>query len=271
MRALLRTARPRAGATLVEVLVSSSIAVVVLGVLTYAALGINRSMSGTDGYLVGVANTNRILDAVAADLRRAVRVGLISGATTTPIKDTGATTYVVSGTNILSIHVPDYYGSNTPDNQAGSTFKKTRYPRATLNTAGTYNGNGNVLLNGIVPWAEAQTTVGGKAVTRFAPSSAGTGEIQIRYYTGPRSATDATVCFLRSEYPSGATTPSSTREIAARITDSFSTTTVTVSGRSAGSIIRLQSSFTPRFRPAGGSPASANAVVEVSLRNPRRD
>lgn len=271
MRALPGTARPRVGAILVEVLVSSSIAVVVLGVLTYAALGINRSMSGTDGYMIGVANTNRILDAIAADLRRAVRVSHISGASTIPIKDTGSTTYVVSGTDVLSVHVPDYYGSNTPDNQAGSTFKKTRYPRATLNTAGAYNGNSNPLLNGIVPWAEAQTTVGGKAVTRYAPASAGTGEIQVRYYTGPRSATDPTVCFLRSEYPSGAVTPSSTREIAARITDSTSTTTVTVSGRNAGSIIRLQSSFTPRFRPSGGSPATANAVVEVSIRNPRRD
>ena len=259
------------GATLVELMVSLPIALVVLGVVTYGSLGIGRSITATDQYMVGVANTNRIADAVGADLRRAVRVSLISGATTTAIKDTGSTTYTVNSSSILAISIPDYYGTNTPNNSAGSTYKTSRYPRATLNTGGTYNGNSNALLNGIVPWAEAQTTVNTKAVTRFAPSTAGNGEIQIRYYTGPRSSTDATQCFLRSEYPSGATTPSSTREIAARITDSTSTTTLSISGMNGGQTFQLQSSFTPRYRFTGSSPTSSTAVVQVSARNPRRD
>jgi hypothetical protein len=221
--------------------------------------------------MVGVANTNRIVDAIGLDVRRAVRVGVLTGSTVTPIKDTGTTTYTVGSATILVIHVPDYYGSNTRDNTAGSTYKTTRYPRATLDTSGTYNGDSNTLLNGIVPWTDAQTTVSGKAVTRFAPSTAGSGELQVRYYTGQRSTTDATQCFLRSEYPPGATSPSSTREIAERITDSTSTTTVVISGSNGGQTIRLQSSFTPRFRFTGASPTASTAVVEVNLRNPRRD
>lgn len=263
--------RLRKGATLVEVMVATSIAVVLLGVLTYASMGITRSLSGTNQFMTGVANTNRIIDAISADLRKAVRVGLISGGTIIPIKDTGTTTYTVSSSSILAISIPDYYGSNTPNNAAGSTYKTSRYPRATLDTNSTYNSNSNTLLNGTVPWTEAQTTVNGKAVTRFAPASAGAGEIEIRYYTGPRSSSDSTLCFLRSEYPPGATTPSSTREIAERITDSTSTTTLTISGRNAGQTFRLQSSFTPRFRLKGASPSTNTAMVEVTARNPRRD
>ncbi len=263
--------RFQTGATLVEVMVTMSIAVVVMGVLTYASLGITRSLSGTDQYMIGVGNTNRVLDSISADLRRAVRVRIISGPTSIPIKDTGATTYTVGTSNILAISVPDYYASNMPNNAAGSTYKTTRYPRATLDTDGNYNGNGNALLNGTIPWAVAQTTVDGKAVTRFAPISAGSGEIEIRYYTGPRSPSDSTLCFLRSEYPSGATRPSSIREIAARITDSTSTTTVTIRGRNAGQTFQLQSSFSPRFSLKAGSPMASTAVLEVNTRNPRRD
>jgi type II secretory pathway pseudopilin PulG len=259
------------GTTLIEVLVASGIAVVILGVLTYTSMGITRSISGTDQYMVGVANTNRILDAISADLRRAVRVGLISGGTTTPIKDTGGTQYTVSSYNILAINIPDYYSSNTPDNAAGSAYKTTRYPRVTLNSDSAFNGDGNNLLNGIVPWADAHMTVAGKTITRFAPHSAGSDEIQIRYFTGPRSATDSTPCFFRSEYPEGATAPSSIREIAARINNSSSTTTATILGKNSGQTFRLQSSFTPRFRLQGTSPSASTAVVEVSLRNPRRD
>lgn len=265
------TVRGERGALLVELMVTVSVAVVVVGVLVYASTGISRSVTATDQYMVGVANTNRILDTIALDVRRAVRIGILSGTTTTPIKDTGTTTYTVGSSNILVIHVPDYYGSNTPNNVAGSTFKTTRYSRATLNTSSTYNGNGNTLLNGTVPWTDAQTTVNGKAVTRFTPIATGTGELQIRYYIGQRSSTDATQCLLRSEYPSGATSPTSTREIAEKITDSTSTTSIVISGANGGQTIRLQSSFTPRFRNSGVSPTSATTLVDVNPRNPRRD
>ncbi len=263
--------RGERGALLVELMVTVSVAVVVVGVLVYASTGISRSVTATDQYMVGVANTNRILDTIALDVRRAVRIGILSGTTTTPIKDTGTTTYTVGSSSILVIYVPDYYGSNTPNNVAGSTYKTTRYSRETLNSSSTYNSSGKTLLNGIVPWTDAQTTVNDKAVTRFTPIAAGTGELQIRYYTGQRSNKDATQCLLRSEYPSGATSPSSTRDIAEKITDSTSTTSIVISGANGGQTIRLQSSFTPRFRLKGASPTSATTVVDVNPRNPRRD
>jgi type II secretory pathway component PulJ len=260
-----------AGATLAELMVSITIAITVLGVLTYASIGLTRSISGTDQYMTGVANTNRILDAISQDLRRAVRVGLRNGSTTTPLKANTTSNFTVSDTNILSISVPDYYANNTPDNSAGSTYKTTRYPRATLNTSSTYNSYGNALLNGTIPWTDAQTMVGNTRVARFAPSGAGNGEIEVRYYRGARSVSDPTVCILRSEYASGSTTPSSTREIAARITDSTSTTTCAITVLPNNQSFRLSSSFTPRFRLKGSSPSSSNAVVEVKTRNIRRD
>jgi hypothetical protein len=263
--------RSRTGATLLELTISVAIAVVILGILTYAAIGLTRSVSGTNQYMIGVANTNRVLDAVSQDLRRAVRVELLNGSTSTPLKTNTVSNFTVSDTNILQITVPDYYASNTPNNAAGSSYKTTRYSRAALNTDSTYNSYGNSLLNGTIPWEDAQFTVGSTRVTRFAPSSAGSGELRIRYYRGPRSASDSTVCFLRSEYPYGATTPSSTREIAERITDSTSTTTCAITVLTGNQSFQLSSSFTPRFRLSGSSPSYSNAVVEVKTRNLRRD
>ncbi len=271
MKLMKLKSRKESGALLVDLMAALPIALTAMGVLVYSSMSIGKNITATDQYMVGVANTNRMIDAITVDLRRALRVSVLTGGTATPIKDTGATAYTVSGSTILVIHVPDSYGSNTPNNSGGSTYKSSRYSRATLNTSSLFNLNANPLLNGIVPWSEAQTTVSGKAVTRFAPVSAGTGELQIRYYTGQRSTTDATQCFLRSEYPSGATSPSSTREIAERITDSTSTCTVAVSGLNGGKTIRLESSFTPRFRLTGATTAPTTAVVEVKIRNPRRD
>ena len=101
-----RGTHSQAGATLVELMVGLAIGVVVLGVLTYASMGITRSINGTDQYMTGVANTNRILDAISVDLRRAVRVSLISGGTTTALKDTGSTTYLAVNANGAKFDAP---------------------------------------------------------------------------------------------------------------------------------------------------------------------
>jgi hypothetical protein len=271
MKLRIRDRISRRGILLVEMMMSLGIGVVVLGVLTYASIGISRSLSATERYIVGVANENRLMDYVAADLRRALRVSVVSGGTTTVLKETGTTSYNITETTILAIRIPDYYGSNTNDNSAGSAFKTTRYARSTLNTSSTYNGNGNTLLNGIVPWADAQTIVVGKKVTRFAPSSAGTGEIEVRYYRGVRSGTDSTRCFFRSEYPVGSSTPTSTVEVAERISDGLSTTTLLIMARNGGQVFRLQSSFTPTYSRQGASSASTTGIIEVCTRNLRRD
>lgn len=261
----------RRGFTLVETMFAMTVGVIILGVFAYAGIGITRSLSGTERYIVGIANENRIMDYVAADLRRAVRVSILTGGASTVLKNTGSTTYSITTSTILVLGIPDYYGSNTPDNLKGSTFKTTRYPRKTLNTSLTYNGNVNPLLNGVVPWVDAQTVVSSKNVTRFAPASAGTGEIQVRYYRGPRSASDSTVCYFRAEYPSGSASPSSVVEIAERISDNLSTTTLLISARNNGQVFQLQSSFTPSYRLSGATSAPTNGVLEVSARNPRRD
>ena len=271
MEARMNNNRLRSGFTLVELMMAMTVSIIILGIFTYAGLGITRSLSGTERYIVGIANENRIMDYVAADLRRAVRVSILTGSTPTTLKNSGSTTYSITDTTLLVLSLPDYYASNTPNNTTGSTFKTTRYPRTTLNSSSTYNGNANTLLNGVVPWVDAQTVVAGKNVTRFAPSTAGTGEIQVRYYRAARSANDPTICYFRAEYPSGSSSASSTVEIAERISDNLSTTTLLISARNNGQVFQLQSSFTPTYRRLGETSAPTTGVLEVSTRNPRRD
>lgn len=271
MKTRMNSNHRRGGFTLVETMLAMTVGVVILGVFTYAGLGITRSLSGTERYIVGVANENRLMDYVAADLRRAVRVSALTGGVSTVLKNTGATTYSITTTTTLVLSIPDYYGANTPDNLKGSTFKTTRYPRTTLNTSLTYNGNANPLLNGVVPWVDAQTVVANKNVTRFAPAASGTGELEVRYYRGVRSASDPTVCYFRAEYPSGSATAISTVEIAERVSDNLSTTTLLISARNNGQVFQLQSSFTPTYRRTGATSAPTTGVLEVSARNPRRD
>jgi hypothetical protein len=60
-------------------------------------------------------------------------------------------------------------------------------------------------------------------------------------------------------------------EIAERISDGRSTTSLIVSARNNGQVFRLESSFTPNYSRSGASPASTAGIAEVSIRNPRRD
>ena len=271
MQRLTHPRRGQSAVSLIELLVASSVAIVILGVITYASMSISKTMAATERQVTGSVTENRLMDYVTEDLRRAVRVSILNGSTSTVIKDTGSTSYTITETTKLVITIPDYYASNTPNNTAASTFKTTRYPRETLNTSLTYNGSATALVNGTVPWSEAQTTVNGALVTRFAPSSVGSGEMEVRYYRGPRSSSDATVCFFRSEYPAGSSTASSTKEIAERIVDAVSSTTLAISGKNGGQTFRLQSSFVPTYTRKNSSASTTLAYVEVSVRNPRRD
>jgi hypothetical protein len=263
--------RSRQGIALLEMIVSVLVASVILAALTAASVGVRKSIAATHQYSVNAANETRLMDYVAQDLRRAVRVSMLNLTTGTSTVMKNYSGYSITETAVLSLRIPDYYASNTRDNTAGSSYKTSRYPRATLNTSATYNGSGTAKLNGIVPWADAVTTLNGKNITRFAPSSAGNGEIEVRYYRGARSTTDGSICFFRSEYPSGAATPSQVREIAERISDNTSTTSLVVTGKNDGLIFRLQSSFTPRYRFSGETTAGTEVFVEVSCRNARRD
>ena len=237
-------------------LVASAASALVLAALLSGLVAVRKSMSATHHYATNVANESRLLDYVARDLRQAVRVGILSGGTNTTFK--AQTNVAVTATNILTINIPDFYGSNTPNNAAGSTYKSKRYGTATTNPA--------------VTWAEAVTSItGGKRVTRFAPAASGNGEIQVRYYRGPRSASDATACYFRSEYAASSGTLLSTREIAERITDNAFVTGLTLTGSSDGLTFRVQSSFASRYRTRDRTTAGTEAYVLVGIRNLRRD
>lgn len=263
----------RTAFTIVEMMVAAGAGLLLIGIVASASVGVQRSISATSQCATSMNNENRLLDYVAQDLRRAVRVGMIASGSYQTARNISSLS--ITETSILAINIPDYYGSNTPSNAAGSSFKTSRYKRDSLNTASTYNSSSVGILNGCIPYSEAVTTINSKPVTRFAPG-AGTGEIQVRYYRGPRSASDATVCFFRREYPSNSNTAiSPPREIAEKIVDGTSSTALLVSGYSVGTTqgmrYRVQSSFTPRYRSQNTSTAGTEQYVEVTLRNPRRD
>ena len=269
------TANPaHAAFTLVEMMVSAGAGLLLIAAVASASISVQRSILATSQCATGMNNENRLLDYVAQDLRRAVRVGTISSGTYTTVRN--ISTFSITQSAILAINIPDYYGSNTPNNAAGSTFKKTRYDRSSLNTLAAYNSSGVGLLNGSIPYSEAVTVINSKPVPRFVPAAVGAGEIQVRYFRGPRSASDTTVCYFRGEYPSNSNFANSwPREIAEKIVDATSTTALLVSGSSVGTTqgmrYRVQSSFTPKYRSQNTSTAGTEQYVEVTLRNPRRD
>ncbi len=261
------------GFTLAELLVAAAASVIFLGALIMGLIAIRKSMYATNRYITAVNNQTRMMDYIAEDLRRGVRIGTLVSGSNTPLKNNAAG-FSITDTNILTINVPDYYASNTRDNAYGSTFKTSRYTRATLDTSSTYNSNGSgSVLNGVIPWSEATTTVGSALTTRFAPTATSSGEIQVRYYRGTRSAQDSTVCFFRAEYPTTSNTPNFTQEIAERIVDGTSTITLKVFATTTNgqpTVFRLQSSFNSEYT-INRTTAGTEETVVVANRNTRRD
>ena len=269
--------RQHAGFTLVELLVSSSVGLMMLAGLVSAAVAIQKSISATNHYVAAVNNGDRLIDYVSQDLRRAVRVGGMAGGIRTSLKNNAS--FGVTEENVLTISIPDYYASNIPNNAVGSGFKLSRYARITLNTETRFNtAAANSPLNGCVPWSEAVMKVGSLQTPRFAPA-AGNNEIEVRYYRGPRSAHDHTVCFFRAEYLAGSNVPNSVpREIAERVARSESITTLIVTAPNLatsdpgyGKTFMVQSNFTPKYGRLNGTTPGTGQCVKVLLRNARRD
>ena len=229
MRIPLSISARRRAFTVVEMMLAMTAGTIVLGTLIAGSVAVRKSIITTDRYVTGMNNSTRLMDYVAQDLRRAVRVGTLVGGTNTAYKN-DSTGFSVTTTNILTINVPDYYASNTPNNGAGSTFKTSRYQRSTLDTSSTYWASSGSLMNGVVPWSEATTTVGSAATARYAPVATSTGEIQVRYYRAARSGSDPSVCYFRGEYPANSNTAIATKEIAERISNAASTSTREVVG-----------------------------------------
>ncbi len=282
--------RRQMGGSLAELVIAAAIGATALTVMFGAMVAIHKSISASYQFSFRLNNGNRLADAVAQDLRRAVKLGTIvpsSGVYTkldsssSAISVSGVVTdantiAIVSDTTTLAITIPDYYGSNTPDNSHGSSYKSTRYPRSTLNTSSTYNGNTGsaTALNGVVPWA---TAVSSTRAIQF--SSTGTGLIQVRYTRARRSTSDPTICFFRTEYPSDSNTANSAGvEIAEEVVDSDSVTSLIVIDPDRGlsteknTHYRIQSNFTPRYRFLTNNYSySDDQFVDVYLRNARRD
>jgi prepilin-type N-terminal cleavage/methylation domain-containing protein len=250
------TVRARAGFTLVELLVSAGVMSVILAVLASVTIYMRKSVEATNHYLLETNNGNRMLDYVGRDLARALRVGQLVGGTNTVYK-TGAS-FSVTETNTLTINLPDYYASNTPANTPGSAFRIDRYARATLGPTG------------YVPWGDAVTTLNNVQVPRFAPAS-GSDEIQVRYYRGPRSALDNTVCYFRREYSAAGAALAEPVEIAEQVKVGTSITALILTGLNNGQLFRVQSNFIPRFRLANASAAGTLQLREVRVQNLRRD
>lgn len=271
-KATLRLART-AGISLVEVIMATAIGSIAMSVVIPATIAIQKSIRATDKYVMNMNAGSRLLDSIAQDLRRAVKVGRTDSGTYSKLADF-TTAFAISETTQLAINIPDYYASNVPNNEAGSTYKLTRYTRDDLKTAPAYNGTmTEPILQAVVPWSEAVTTVGNVQTTRFAPASAGTGEVQVRYYRAPRSAQDSAKCFFRGEYRPGTNTVLSTREIAEQAPgeSSLNLFVSDPAAGDAGMVFRLQSSFTPIYQTAAPSTAGTARFVDVALRNARRD
>lgn len=260
---------PERGTTLVELLVSTAAAAVILAALIAASFSIQRSIASTNQLVANTTGQSRILDYVAQDLRRALRVGILTGGTNVPLRAQQGV--AITDAHVLTVDIPDYYASNTPDNAAGSPYKTARYARSLLDVASSFNGHADARLNGIVPWAEASMTLRSALVPRYAPPAAGDGTVQVRYYKAPRAPGDSAIAFFRAEFPSGASSPVDVREVADCVSAQTADATLTVSGLDEGRGLRIEASVTPHLRFPGVPAGAAISRQDVILRNLRRD
>lgn len=264
-----------AGLTLLEMLISAGIGAVVMAILVSVTITIQRSIKATDHYIVSINNGSRLNDYIGRDLRRAVRVGRLTAGTHTPLKNNAS--FIVTESDVLTINIPDVHASN--DAKAAG-FKVARYDRRSLNSGVKFNSySAGSPLNGIVPWNEAITKVASKDVPRFAPSSAGNGEIQVRYSRGPRSSTDPTVCYFRAEYAAASSALlSGPHEIAQLVASNDTSTSLSITAPNLpatdggyGRTFTLETSFIPRYSRGNTSRVGTTQQITVRLRNLRRD
>jgi Tfp pilus assembly protein PilW len=107
--------RGSAGFTLIELMISSSVALFVVAALISASIALQKCFSAQDDYAVGKCDQLRLGDFLALDLRRALTV--------TP----GA----ANSSTLLTLTIPDYYdGSGQPrvPTIAGSTVNYSNTP-----------------------------------------------------------------------------------------------------------------------------------------------
>jgi len=262
--------------TLMESLLAATIGVVLLGVLTAAAAHLGRSMFAADHFARSSNDGSRLVDYVVQDLRRAVGVGILIEGVLTPLKN-GATA-TVSESTTLSIHIPDFYASNTPGGSGDAAFRTPRYAREDLNKDAAFNAQGLLPLNGTVQWGDAVTKVDGVETTRFSPTSLGHEHLEVRYYRARRSSHAPATCYFRAEHTPGAAKPNfPPQELAdggatidAPVTLTVLAPILPATDPRQGKLFHVMTSFTPRFH-RGSVDISAEQRLTVLLRNARRD
>jgi hypothetical protein len=245
----------------------------VLAVLMTTTMFLQRNIAATRHYTRAANDAQRLIDYVAQDLRRAVRVGVHSSGAYSTLKSN--VSMVVTQSDILTITIPDYYASNS-GSVADDGFARSRYSRAILNLLPLFNGGASAEQDGTVPWSEAVTRSGSVETVRFAPSQTGNGEVQVRYYCAPRSGA---LLFYRAEHKPGSATPNyEPQEIAEPAAEdgkplvlSVSTTDLPNSHSRHGRIFQITASFSPRYARVEPTTSVFQQRLTVLLRNPRRD
>jgi prepilin-type N-terminal cleavage/methylation domain-containing protein len=174
----------RRGFTVVELLCAAALSLVILAGAVAGVIALQKSFNGSQQYAAGMNDGSRLIDYISRDLRNAVKVTRVIGGVPSAFK---SGTLEVTGTDQLSISVPDYYMSNMRSNSSGSGYKTPRYSRVNLAAGTTY-----------YPYDTVVAIVGTVRTPKY-PS-----ELEVRYVKKARSAQDPTLCYFRREYEGGA-------------------------------------------------------------------
>ena len=126
----------RAAYTLVELMMATAMAAVVLVAALSGVVALQKSYAATEQYASGMADQARVLDYLALDLRRAMTVSAAAAPWTPDADGQG-----------LQINVPDYYHFNASDPQHEFPVANDPTYDPATNTA-YYNGSGTVVSTG---------------------------------------------------------------------------------------------------------------------------
>lgn len=167
--------------TLLETLTAAAITTVVVGSVTVSTMALQRSFLGNRTYTKSINDSQRVADYIARDLRSAMAISRRTNNVSTPFKNDSQ--FEIRQNDELCIFIPSYYTSNSPDNPE---YQEQYFARENLGTGKSY-----------FDYKDVVDIVG---VTRFPKYP---GMLEVRYVKRPRSGSDATVCYFRTEYEGG--------------------------------------------------------------------
>jgi hypothetical protein len=232
------------GITLVETLCASAVLIALLAGASLGIVALQKSSLGAKQYATGMNDGSRLVDYISRDLRNAMKVSRrVNG---TPVTFVKGDVLELEGTNELAVNVPNYYLANTPDNDAGSTYKTARFSRSQLSGTQTHFGYNTVV-----------EIIGTRRTARYP------GNMEVRYLRKARSGSDPVSCIFRQEYESG--TLVNEQEIAERV-ESAKLTIVSIEKQT----FRITCNFASKWT-GEASRIGARQFVTVQLFNFRKD